>query len=118
MGGTPRLKQKHLDGGQHHRHGVYLVLVTVEQLLSVMMPNVRTLVKWSMTMPKRKGGDGCGKKTSFHKSSPSYQKQKCAKILSKYIFNIKKKKKKKNVPKTPPKIFLKKKKKKKKKKKS
>merc|ERR1711974_318818 len=103
--GTPRLKQKHLDGGKHHRHGVYLVLVTVEQLLSVMMPNVRTLVKWSMTMPKRKGGDGCGKKTSFHKSSPSYQKQKCAKILSK-------KKKKKKWPKPPQKKKKKKKKKK------
>ena len=43
-------------------HGVYLVLVSMEEL-SVMTP-VRTLVKWS-TMPK--------KKTSFHKSSPPYQ---------------------------------------------
>ena len=38
-------------------HGVYLVLnVSMDQLLSVMMPKVRTIVKWSMTMPKRKGG--------------------------------------------------------------
>ena len=69
-------------------HGVYLVLdVSMDQLLSVMMPKVRTIVKWSMTMPKRKGGMAAEKDKLSQKLS-SISKSKCAKILSKYIFNM------------------------------
>merc|ERR1719381_419024 len=49
-------------------HGVYLVLdVSMDQLLSVMMPKVRTIVKWSMTMPK-KGGMAAEKRQAFTKA--------------------------------------------------
>merc|ERR1711974_60280 len=84
--GTPTLKQKHLDGGQHHRHGVYLVLVTVEQLLSVMMPYVGTLVKWSMTMPKRKGERWARKKDKLSQKLSFISKTKmCQNPLEIYL---------------------------------
>ena len=52
-------------------HGVYLVLVSMEEL-SVMTP-VRTLVKWS-TMPKRNGEMDAEKRQAFtNLSSPPYQ---------------------------------------------